>query len=70
MNKTVIVVVVFIFIFVVLGILISKGGLTGAFTASGLACSEDADCDDKIAQTRDVCRNPGTEYSLCVNRPK
>lgn len=35
-----------------------------------IACEEDGDCDDKIEATEDFCRNPGTEFSLCVNQRK
>jgi len=52
-----------------MGILIAVGpqGLTGA-VVNDVACFEDADCNDNIAATEDICRNPGTEYSLCVNK--
>lgn len=36
--------------------------------ACKIACYQDKDCDDRIEQTDDICRNPGTTYSLCVNR--
>ncbi|HLC71388.1 MAG TPA: hypothetical protein VJI32_05240 [Candidatus Nanoarchaeia archaeon] len=38
--------------------------------ACRIACYSDQDCDDTIAQTKDICRNPGTEYSVCVNKLK
>ena len=37
--------------------------------ACRVACYSDDDCDDTLPQTEDICRNPGTEYSVCVNRP-
>lgn len=37
-------------------------------TACRIACYEQADCDDRLAATADLCRNPGTEFSLCVNK--
>ena len=36
--------------------------------ACRVACYSDEDCDDNIPQTEDICRNQGTENSLCVNR--
>ncbi len=38
--------------------------------ACQIACYADEDCDDDIPQTEDLCRNPGTEYSICINKPK
>lgn len=46
---------------------IGCGGGEGGY-ACLVACYDDEDCDDTIAQTEDICRNPGTENSLCVNR--
>lgn len=37
-------------------------------TACRVACYDDSDCDDRISATADVCKNPGTEFSICVNR--
>lgn len=37
-------------------------------TACRIACYEHSDCDDRISATADVCKNPGTEFSICVNR--
>ena len=36
--------------------------------ACRIVCSVDEDCDDKILQTIDRCKNPGTEYSVCINK--
>ncbi len=33
-----------------------------------IACSSDEDCNDRNPATEDICRNPGTTSSLCVNR--
>ena len=38
--------------------------------ACSIACYEDKDCDDKTEATEDLCRNPGTTFSLCVNKVK
>ena len=37
--------------------------------ACSVACHSNNDCDDAIPATEDICRNPGTEFSLCVNKP-
>ena len=69
--KSVALIVVLLSIIVALGLVVSKqGGLTGAVTAKTVACSVNSDCDDKIAGTDDVCKNPGTVDSLCFNKPK
>ena len=68
--KSVLVILLLLAVLVVIGIVMSKGTLTGATTANTVSCSSNADCDDKIADTEDLCRNPGTEYSLCVNKPR
>lgn len=36
--------------------------------ACRIVCNSNEECDDNIPQTEDLCRNPGTENSLCVNR--
>ena len=67
--KSLFVIIAVIAALVIVGILISReGGLTGAAVRTAVACYDDADCNDRIAETEDICRNPGTAYSLCVNR--
>jgi hypothetical protein len=57
-------------IFVMLGVAVgTEGTITGA-TVTEVSCTSDADCDDRIVGTEDVCRNPGTRYSICVNLVK
>ncbi len=46
----------------------TNGSLTGATATYQIVCSSDEDCDDGIHGTEDTCRNPGSEYSLCINR--
>jgi len=51
------------------GIIIGQGGMTGATTySSTVVCFSDSDCNDHVATTIDICRNPGTDLSLCVNK--
>ncbi len=46
-----------------------EGAITGAVVAPVCECSEDADCDDGDACTRDLCLYPDNcEASLCVNK--
>ena len=66
--KVIVLIVVLVGIIVTLGLVVGKGNLTGATIAKNMACYEDQDCSDSIEATEDVCKNPGTEYSLCVNR--
>lgn len=69
--KSLFVIMVVLAALVVVGILISReGGLTGAAVQRAVACYDDTDCNDRITETEDLCRNPGTAYSLCVNRVK
>ena len=43
--------------------------IVGSTVAGSIACYEDKDCNDRITATQDICRNPGTINSLCVNKP-
>ncbi len=54
---------------VVIGFFVGEDGITGSFTEV-ISCYENQDCDDHIENTEDLCRNPGTRYSVCVNKPK
>ena len=52
----------------IMGILVgTDGAITGSTVVGNIACFEDIDCNDRIESTEDICRNPGTEFSLCVN---
>ena len=67
--KSIVTIVALFAIVTVLGIVaVDDGGITGA-TLTNVACFHDKDCNDGINATQDLCRNPGTEYSLCVNKP-
>ncbi len=56
-------------IVVALGLMVKNEGVTGGTVIKGVICYENADCEDQDLNTEDICRNPGTEYSLCVNKP-
>lgn len=43
--------------------------IVGSTVAKSVACMSNKDCDDRITATQDICRNPGTINSLCVNKP-
>ncbi len=60
----------FILVLVAVISLLSNGGdmFTGSVIVGKIACFDNADCDDGITATEDLCRNPGSEYSLCVNK--
>lgn len=66
--KSLLIIFVFVAITAMVGFFIG-GGITGAGIAHSVACFENADCDDKISNTEDTCKNPGTEYALCTNKP-
>ena len=67
-TKSILLVTFLISLVVVVGFLVGQEGLTGATTTKTIACYDNEDCDDKISQTEDVCRNPGTEFSICINK--
>ncbi|MFH0701550.1 MAG: hypothetical protein V2A62_03880 [Candidatus Woesearchaeota archaeon] len=65
------------YILILVGILVAIGliirheaGISGASTIQMIACYEDADCNDRLDATKDICYNPGTINALCVNRPE
>ena len=65
------VVVAVVVVVAVIGLLMGTSGITGAAVGvAGVACYDDSDCDDGIAATEDICKNPGTIGSLCVNKPR
>ena len=66
--KSIILVVILISLIAAIGFLAGNQGITAAVVGGGIACYDDQDCSDDIAATEDICRNPGTEYSLCINR--
>lgn len=70
-TKSVLLVSLLLVMTVAIGLFVNYGGgITGAVVTEEIACYEDSDCDDKIEETEDICRNPGTEFSLCVNKVK
>ena len=46
-----------------------SAGITGGTIIKSVSCFEDQDCNDHNEETIDFCKNPSTEYSLCVNKP-
>lgn len=68
--KSAITVIAIVVIMVTVGLLVNKfqGGITGA-VVSGVACSDNIDCNDGIVCTIDSCKNPGTENAFCSNSP-
>ena len=68
--KSVLAAVALLVVIAAIGVLVSQeSGVTGAATSKTIACHEDQDCNDNIAETEDVCKNPSSTYCLCVNRP-
>ncbi len=66
--KSLIVVLILVSIMAVIGIMVSKGSITGASVANTISCYNNQDCDDHIQKTEDICKNPGTINSICVNK--
>jgi len=69
-KKTILLIAILALVFISIGFLINfnGSGLTGSIVANSIACYENADCDDGIDCTGDLCRNPGTEQSICINQ--
>ena len=45
-------------------------GITGGAITGGIACYDNADCDDGITCTIDSCKNAGDgNLAFCVNQP-
>ena len=68
-TKYLLLTMVLILLVVIVGVLIGQEGLTGATISQITSCYNDEDCNDRSSNTVDTCKNPGTEYSLCVNKP-
>ncbi len=69
--KSWLIVILFIVIMVGIGFLLgSNQSIVGGSVVKTVACSDNSDCDDRISATEDICRNPGTINSLCVNKRK
>lgn len=53
------------------GVSYFQSGVTGSSVVvnDSVACSFDSQCSDGISCTRDVCKNPGSSDSFCVNEP-
>lgn len=69
--KSTVYILILVALLIGMGFLVRNGsGMSGATTADTIACYEDTDCDDRIEATIDLCLNPGTISSLCVNRPE
>lgn len=68
--KSMMLIIVLIIIIAVVGVLVSnENGITSGSVVKTISCYQDSDCDDRMSETKDICKNSGTEYSLCVNRP-
>lgn len=67
--KSTLLVLLLLGILLVIGLIVGSEGITGGMVAKSVACENDGDCDDGVEATEDICRNPGTEFSLCVNKP-
>lgn len=68
--KSVLMILLLVGIMVILSLFIGSGGITGSTVVNTIACYQHSDCDDRLEKTEDLCRNPGTKYSLCVNKIK
>ena len=69
-KSTLIISFVLVMMFSVALVINLNEGITGAVVSEKVSCYVNSDCNDKIENTEDICRNPGTVDSFCVNRPK
>jgi len=70
-TKSTLLIILLAGIMILIGVFASfNEGITGGTIAESVVCYEDLDCNDKLERTVDICRNPGTEYSICINKPK
>jgi len=68
-TKSILLIAFFFGIMIAIGLLANYNqGITGTAISRTIACENDSDCSDKIGETTDICRNPGTEYSICINK--
>ena len=67
-TKSILLVFLLVILMVGIGVFTNYEEITGATTSKKIVCYENSDCDDGLKETEDICRNPGTEYSLCINR--
>ena len=69
--KSILIVLLFIGVMVAIGMFLGfNQSIVGATVAKSVACENNKDCNDWISVTEDICRNPGTINSLCVNKRK
>lgn len=69
--KSVIVVSVLIGMMFTIGFLINTNeGITGAVVSESIMCYVNSDCNDHLDNTIDICKNPGTTESFCINEEK
>ena len=62
--------VLFVGVMVAVGLFLGfNQSIVGGSVAKTVACKDNSDCNDWISATQDICRNPGTISSLCVNKP-
>jgi len=66
--RSIIAVFVILAVIASLGFLMNENTITGGSVTHTIACHKDKDCNDRLAGTEDICKNPGSEFSLCVNR--
>ena len=66
--KSLIVLMVLLGVVASLGMFMSGGSITGSSITPDIACYTDLDCNDRTVGTEDICKNPGTKFSLCINR--
>jgi hypothetical protein len=52
----------------VVSILVNNDSITGSTVLEVISCYDDTDCNDGIDKTKDVCKNPATKESICVNK--
>ena len=67
--KSVLLILLFVAILVGVGLFLGfNQSIVGGSVAKTVVCKTNKDCNDWITATEDICRNPGTINSLCINK--
>jgi len=68
LNRTILIIAIVIAVIAIVSLTVSTT-ITGGTIIKKISCYNQNDCDDHKEETEDLCKNPATEYSLCVNKP-
>ncbi|MBT3814002.1 hypothetical protein HOE37_05490 [Candidatus Woesearchaeota archaeon] len=67
-NRTILIIAIVIAVIAIVSLTVSTT-ITGGTIIKKVSCYDKDDCNDHNEATEDSCKNPATEYSLCINKP-